>query len=546
MKEPYDAIVVGGGHNGLTAAGYLAREGLRVLVLERRAVVGGPCSVLEYFPGYRAAFSNSPGSFEPKIMRDLRLEEFGLAFVRPDPYVVHPFPGGRCFAAWRDRNRMVEHLAGFSAHDAVAYQELLDDLQAFAGRLQVSLFAPPPSLRDLMGRLSTPEDEEMFSKLMFGSIAELIDDRLESDEVKAVLVMLSLMSTMAGPRTPGTPLMLLHRPMALASRGMEQGYDPATLPLRGSTGLPRGGMGAITQAMSRSIQASGGVVWTEAAVAKILVAGDRVTGVALSNGEELRAAVVLSNLNPKTTFLEIIEPDRLSEAFRERVAQLPMQGNQFKLGLALDGLPRFAAARTEEEALGYAGCQFRIAPSMDYMETAWDDAKRGRWARTPMMWGLTPSVTDPALAPPGKHLMSVNIYHAPYHLAEGDWSQERDRFGLHCIDVLSEYIPNLKNLIRNYRVWSPKDLETELGLVEANITHGDMVPANMFAMRPLAGWSDYRTPIRGLYLCGVGTWPGGYVSGMPGHNAAHQVLRDLREGLDPVYRRVVAEKRPGL
>jgi phytoene dehydrogenase-like protein len=546
MDARYDAIVVGGGHNGLTAAGYLARAGLRVVVLERRAVVGGPCSVLEYFPGYRGAFSNSPGSFDPKIIRDLHLQDFGLEFVRPDPYVVHPFPDGRCFAAWRDRTRMVEHLRRFSAHDAAAYQELLDDLEAFAVRLGVSLFAPPPSLRELAGRLTTPGEEEMFGKLIFGSIQDLVDERFESDEVKAVLTILSLMSSMAGPKTPGTPLMLLHRPLALASRGMEEGYDPARLPLRGSTGLPKGGMGSITQAMSLSVKTAGGEVRTDAPVTKILVEGDHVVGVALTTGEELRTSVVLSNLNPKTTFLDLVEPDNLSGSFRDRVRQLPMAGNQFKLGLALEALPWFAAAHNEGEARGYAGCQFRIAPSVDYMERAWDDAKSGRWARTPMMWGLTPSVTDPSLAPPGKHLMSVNIYHAPYHLAEGDWSLERDRFGRHCIDVLSEYIPNLKDIIVQYRVWSPKDLESELGLVEANITHGDMLPAHMFSMRPLPGWADYRTPIRGLYLCGVGTWPGGYVSGVPGHNAAHQVLHDLRDGLDAVYRRMAGEKRPGL
>src|SRR5579871_3383807 len=477
-------------------------------------------------------------------MRDLRLQEFGLTFVRPDPYVIHPFPDGRCFAAWRDRDRMLEHLAGFSAHDAGAYQDLLDDLQAFATRLRVSLFAPPPSLRELVSRLDTPQDEEMLAKLVFGSVKELVDERLESDEVKAVLAMLSLMSSLAGPHTPGTPLLL--RPLALASRGLEQGYDPAVLPLRGSTGLPCGGMGSITQAMSRSIQALGGEIRTKAPVAKVRVAGNRAVGVVLATGEELGATVILSNLNPKTTFLDIIEPHCLSGDFRDRVRRLPMQGNQFKLGLALDGLPRFAAARTDEEVLGFAGCQFRIGPSMDYMESAWDDAKRGRWARTPMMWGLTPSVMDPSLAPPGKHLMSINIYHAPYRLSDGDWREERDRFGRHCIDVLSSYIPNLKDLIAQYRVWSPKDLEDELGLVEANITHGDMVPSNMFAMRPLAGWSDYRTPLQGLYLCGVGTWPGGYVSGIPGHNAAQQVLRDLREGLDQVHRRVIGERRPGL
>ena len=183
----------------------------------------------------------------------------------------------------------------------------------------------------------------------------------------------------------------------------------------------------------------------------------------------------------------------------------------------------------------FASCQFRIAPTLDYMERAYDDAKYGQWSDRAMMWGLTPSVTDPTLAPPGKHLMSVNIYHAPYELRDGDWATERDRFGKRCIDVLGEYVPNLKDLIVDYRFWSPRDLERELGLVEANITQGDLVPGRMFSFRPLPGWSDYRTPVRGLYLCGSGTWPMGFVSGIPGHNASQQVLRDLDAGLERVH-----------
>jgi phytoene dehydrogenase-like protein len=247
-------------------------------------------------------------------------------------------------------------------------------------------------------------------------------------------------------------------------------------------------------------------------------------------------------VDPRTTFLRLVEPGRLGDRFRERVGALTMRGTQFKVGLALDGLPRFAGARSDEEAQSYASCQFRIAPSMEYMERAWDDAKYGRWSGRPMMWGLTPSVMDPELAPPGRHLMSINIYHAPYTLRDGDWATERDRFGQRCIDVLAEYVPNLKDLIVDHRFWSPRDIERELGLPEANVTHGDIVPRRMFSLRPLAGWSDYRTPIRGLYLCGSGTWPMGYVSGIPGHNASQQALRDLDAGIERVHDAVLRER----
>ncbi len=524
----HDAILVGGGHNGLVAAGYLARAGLDVLVLERRDVVGGPCGVVEYFPGYTAAITNSPGSLEPRVVADMRLEEFGLAFSHPDPTMVAPFPDGRAFVTWRDKARVEAELAKFSAHDARAYGALFDFFGRFAERLGVSLFEPPPSFRELTARLETPEDEAAFAAIMFGSVQDLLDEYLEADEIKAVVATLSTNSSQAGPSTPGSAYLLLQRPLSLASMPAEAGgYDPRQQVMRGSTGLPVGGMGAITQAMRRSIEASGATVRTGAEVVQIMVRDGAVRGVVLGDGEEIEAGIVLSNANPKLTYLDLVDARDLEPDFRERVARIPMAGSAFKVGLALDGLPRFAAARTDEEARLYAGCQFRIAPSMEYLERAYDDCKHGRPSRGPVIWGLTPSVMDPGLAPPGKHVMSLNVFHAPYHLAEGDWATEREVFGEHCIDTLAQYIPNLRDIVTDKRFWSPRDLEREFGLLEANITHGDMVPGRLFSQRPLAGWADYRTPIAGLYLCGVGTWPGGFVSGIPGHNASHQVLRDL-------------------
>jgi phytoene dehydrogenase-like protein len=226
--------------------------------------------------------------------------------------------------------------------------------------------------------------------------------------------------------------------------------------------------------------------------------------------------------------LDLLDPEQLNAEDRVRLDRLVMRGNAFKVGLALDGLPRFTAARSDEEARLYAQCQFRIAPTMDYLDRAYEDAKYGRPSQGPVFWGLTPSVSDPSLAPPGKHVMSINIYHAPYQLRDSTWEEERDRYGLHCIDVLSEYIPNLKQIIRDARFWSPLDFEREYGIREANITQGDMLPGRMFSMRPVPGWSGYRTPVSGLYLCGVGTWPGGFVSGLPGHNAAQQILQDIK------------------
>lgn len=486
----YDAIIVGGGHNGLVAGGYLARAGLRVRIVERRHIVGGPCAAVEYFPGYWAAISNSPGSFEPKIVADLELARYGLEFTKPDPSLVMPFPDGRAFVARRDPAATHAELAKFSAADADAYYEFFDYLEAFARVLDISLFEPPPTIRELTSRLKTPAHEEAFARIFFGSIRDLLDERFESDQVKAVIAILSVMTNLVGPSTPGTPLTLLQRPLSIVSSKLDAAHDPRKQPLRGSTGLPVGGMGAITKALAASFTAHGGEIRTDAEVAAIMVRDGRTTGVALRSGEQLDATFVLSNANPKTTFLDLIDKSDLDAESRRTIENLPMRGSAFKVGLALDGLPRFAAARGREEEHSFAGCQFRISPSMDSMERAYDDVKYGRWSREPMLWGLTPSVADPNLAPDGKHLMSVNVFHAPLELSDGkSWRTEKEEFGKHCIRVLTEYIPNLESIITDYRFWGPDDFESEFGLVGANITHGDHTPASMFGLRPVPSMS---------------------------------------------------------
>lgn len=530
--EEYDAIIVGGGHNGLVAGGYLGRSGLKVLILERRDSVGGPCGGVEYFPGFKGAITNSPGSLEPKIVRDLELRKFGLDFVQPNPSMVMPFPDGKHFVAWREKERVVEKLSEFSEADADAYYRFFDHLQDFARKLRCSVFEAPPPLPDLLAGLAEPGDQETFAKVMMGSLRDLLDEWFESDEVKALIGMLGVMHNQLGPSTPGSAYMLLQRPLSIASRGVDRGYDPRLQPLRGSTGLPIGGMGAITNAMARSAESVGVEIRTNATVDRILVDDAGVAGVRLASGEVVRTQIVLSNLNPRTTFLDLVEEGALPPAFTQRVRNLRMTGSAFKVGLALSGLPRFAFARDADEALSFASCQFRIGPSLEYLERAYDDCKEGRWSRGPVIWGLTPSVTDPDLAPPGKHVMSLNVFHAPHKLARGDWSSERELFGNHCIDVLSQYVPNLPDIILEKRFWSPEDLENEYGLLEGNISHGDMIPSRMFSMRPLVGASDYATPVTGLYLCGSGAWPGGLVSGLPGHNASAKVLSDLSFGAE--------------
>jgi phytoene dehydrogenase-like protein len=526
----YDAIVVGGGHNGLVASYYLSASGLHTLVLEQRDAAGGLCSLIEFMPGYRGSITNSPGSLEPKIVLDMQLEQFGLTFCKPDPTVIIPLNGGYTFVGWRDPARVAEQLREISPHDAVAYYETLEFFSRFAERLGISLFQPPPTLAKLVSRLRTPQDEDDFARIFLGSIRDLVDERLETDQVKTLIAQVANFCGNVSPSTPGSPLGMLFRPLSLASSKLSADHDPRRMPLRGSTGLPVGSMGAVGAAMARATAARGTEVRTNQHVERILARDGRACGVVTADGEEIGARLVLSNLNPKTTLLRMLEPGQIDDDLRARLERLKMEGGAFKIAIALDGVPRFAAA-PDDLVERYATCQFRIAPSVDYLEAAYDDFKHGRPSSGPKLLGLVPTLTDPSLAPPGRHLLSLNVWYAPYHLHNGaGWDKEKHAFARLCLDRLAEYVPNIKDIIVDYRCFSPVDLEREFGLVEGHQLHGDMTPAHMFSLRPVAGLSDYRTPVSGLYLCGSGAWPGGFVSGIPGHNAAHQVLDDLRNG----------------
>ena len=525
MTNGYDAIIVGGGHNGLVCAGYLARTGLRVVVLERRPIVGGLCAEYEFFPGFKAAMPNSPGSLEPKVVRDLELERFGLKFNRPDPSLVMPLLDGRSFMAWRDPDRTAEQIRQFSERDVERYHALFDYLNNFARRLGVSLLESPPTLREVVGRLRTAEDEDAFAKIFLGSLQDLLDEYLESDVLKSAIAAISMTSNLVGPRTPGSAYLLMMRPMSLVSSAISAEHDPRRQNLRGSTGLPIGGMGSIPRAMRASFEAYGGTVRTDCEVARIVCGQHGVEGVELADGEFISAPIVSSNMHPRSTLVDMLDEGVLDAEFRARVVGLPRRGSAFKIALALDELPRFASAPAGLER-EFASCQFRLAPDLEYMEYAFDDAKHGRPSREPIVLGLIPSVMDPTVAPPGKHLMSLNIFHAPAELKEGDWASEREPYGQRCIDLVARYIPDLRRIMSDHRFLSPVDLETEFGLLDANIMHLDMMPQQMFGLRPMSGWSSYRMPVRGLYLCGSGTWPGGTVSGVPGHNASTEIVKD--------------------
>ncbi|MDN2566397.1 NAD(P)/FAD-dependent oxidoreductase [Aquibium sp. A9E412] len=526
----YDVIIVGGGHNGLVASRYLAAAGLRVLVLEKRSAFGGPAAKVEWMPGYFCSVTNSPGSLEPKIVREMELESFGLRFVKPDPTLVHPLEDGRLFVGWRDRARGDAQLESYAPGEAERYRRMFEYLEAFARRLGVSVFDAPPTLAQLTRNLTTREDEEAFARVFFGSARALFDDFLDSEEAKAIVGPMAVVSGQVSPSTPGTPINLMMRPLSIASVAFDEGYDPRRMPLRGSTGLPIGGMGAIIDAMVASARAAGVTLRRETGVSAIRIRGERVKGVVTEDGEEIDAPVVVSAINPRTTLLDLIGDHPDWADMQARIGRRSMRGKAYKLILALDAMPRYAAAADDAEAALLASAQYRTAPTLDYLEESHADMMLGRAPQNPVIWGLCPSMTSPGLAPEGKHIMSMNIGNAPYCLQQGDWAEERDRLARRCIETAARWMPNLPDIVSDYRCIDPVEFESDYGLVEANITHGDTLPWNQFWMRPLPGLSGYRTPTAGLYLSGAGTWPGNFVSGLPGHNTAHRILGDLAAG----------------
>ncbi len=523
---PWDAIVIGGGHNGLVCAAYLGKAGLSVLVLESREVLGGPCGSYEFFPGYTASFSNSPGSLESRVVDELELAEAGLCFERSDPTVLHFFPE-RPFVVWRDQSRVDAQLDALHAGEAQRYRRFIALLEDFATRLSVSIFEPSPGLAAMAAGLETTADRDLFDRVFHGSLRDILYEYLETDEARALIGILAANVTNVPPSEPGTACGLMLRPLALASAVRLPADDFRRLPLRGSTGHPIGGMGAIIDALANRCRSFGETLCTGARVARVLHRDGHACGVECEDGTVHEASVVISAINPKTLFGELPDDAAVGTEVRDDIARLAMRGSAFKMALALDGLPRYANLPddlTQEQA---TTCQLRVAHSIEYIERAVTDALSGRPSEHPTIWGLIPSVISPQLTPDGKHIMSLNIWHAPYDLAEGDWADVKDRFAKRCIDVLTQFMPDLPDRIVDVCSLSPRECEAELGIVGSNITHGEMLPHTLFGPRPHALANDYRTPLNGLYLTGAGVWPGGFVTGVPGHNTSKAVLADL-------------------
>ncbi|MFD9718776.1 phytoene desaturase family protein [Streptomyces sp. NPDC059076] len=526
----FDVVVVGGGHNGLVTAAYLGRAGLSVAVLESRPGLGGPCGAYEFLPGRSLSFTNSPGSLNPAVVRELRLAEYGLRFVRADPTVVQQFDG-ECFLGWRDQSLVDRQLDAFAPGEADRYRGLISALERLGASLGVSLDEPPPALGDLRERLTDPDELKLFTAVFEGSLSGLLAEHLRSDQAKALLALLALNAQLVSPSAPGTAIGLMMRPFALAAAaGTDPGGAAERVALRGSTGLPVGSMSAIIDALEGCCRHYGVQIRTGTAVERILYDAAGARGVVTSTGEELTADRVVAAVNPVHLFRDLLDDGAMGAPVRKAVTGTEMRGSAFKLVLEVDSLPAYAGLPDGVDPDQVRACQFRVGSSLGRIEESIAGALSGRPAEHPLMWGLIPTLTSPELTPGNTHLISVNAWHAPYRPHDGEWDGRRtEEFGRRCIDELSQLMPGIADRIVDYRLMNPVDIESELGLVESNITHGDMLPENLFGSRPHPALAGYRTPLAGFYLTGGGTWPGGYVTGTPGRNAATAILRDLSD-----------------
>ena len=526
----YDAIVIGAGHNGLVTACYLARAGLRVLVLERRYIVGGACVTEETFPGFKvstAAYVNS--LFHTEIVRDLRLADYGYEVLPRNPSSFTPFPDGRSLLMGPDAELTRKEIAKFSTRDAERYPRYEAMLERVAAAVEPTLtMAPPDLLRprptDLRTLLSLGrafrklgDDAGEAVEVLTGAARPILDRWFESEELKGTLATDAIIGALASPSMPGTAYVLFHHVMGEAGGA------------RGVWGYMRGGMGGVTQALAAAARDLGVHIRCDAEVARILVRDGRAVGVALADGDEFQAPVVASNADARVTFLRLLDRNTLPDAFVADVERISYASASLKINVALAELPDFRALSGAEAGPQHRGT-IHICPDQDYIERAFDEAKYGRPSSQPVLECTIPSVVDPTVAPPGKHLMSMFVQYAPYELRDGSWDDQREAFADRCFDLLDEYAPNFKRAVIDRQVLTPLDLERVFNLTGGNIFQGAMTPGQLFAFRPTPGYARYRTPLRGLYLCGAAAHPGGGVMGTPGLNAAREILgrRPLR------------------
>jgi len=527
MGDKQNVVIIGGGHNGLVAAFYLAKAGFKPLVLERREQIGGAAITTEFHPGFRCStLAHSAGPVRPDIVRDLQLQKHGLQLIESDVAVTALTPDDRALTLYRDTNRAVQEISAFSAKDAAKYLEFAQSLEKMGKIIAEALATTPPDIDhpsggDLWSMLKTGRairnlgKKDMYRLLRWGpmAVADLAAEFFETELLRAVIAARGIFGTFLGPWSAGSSLVLLIRAAGDS--------HPA-----GCGFFASGGMGALTQAMASAAKAAGAEIRTGVEVAEIRVKDGAATGVALSTGEEISATAVISNCDPKRTLLKLTDPLHLSPDFVQKLQHYRGNGTVAKVNLALSGLPIFTALKNgNTDAL--TG-RIHIGHEIDYLERAFDASKYGNFSPHPYLEVAIPSLTDPTLCPEGKHVMSIYMQYAPYKL-KGDWESQRKALGQTVVQTLAKYAPNLPEMILTHQIITPQDLEDVYGMTGGQIFHGDLALDQFFTMRPLLDWARYRTPIENLYLCGSGTHPGAGLTGGAGANAAREILKELKK-----------------
>ena len=527
--DRYDAIVIGGGHNGLVNGAYLAKGGLKTLILERRHLVGGAAITEELHPGFWfTTFSYALSLLRPQIIHELELPKHGFMPILMSSKFA-PTPDGEYLWFTQDHDANLREIARISPHDADAYEQYGHDMDRVCQALKPLLDMVPPdpfsddpeellALAGIGSRFRKLDKRTFHNaiRLLTGSTADFLDDYFESDLLKGWIASSGIIGSKVGPRSAGSGLVLLFH-----SLGEHDGSF-------GTWAFHKGGNGGFTQVLARAAESFGAEIRLEAPVVRVLTRDGEATGVALEDGTEIGADIVVSALDPRRTFLELVDPRELPDDLVSDIGRMKFQGTSSKVNFALSGLPEYPAlaGRNGEMFRGF----LNIGPSMDYLERAFDDAKYGWYSQQPYIDAAIQSTIDPDMAPPGKHVMSCFIQYTPYHLRESDWDAERERLGDTVQSTLARYFPGFDDLVLHREVVTPLDIERTIGLSEGNIFAGELAAPQMFFLRPAPGWSQYRTPIAGYYQCGSGTHPGGCVMGAPGRNAAGQILKDRASG----------------